>query len=135
MNKRVPNVVRGGQAIPMGNNFYYMRGRKHKDGGIDIGSNPRTGLEVEGGEIIQTSSKELKVFSAQPILNGKSPAKLVLGGANPNKVFKAQEKYKENNNLNDDGTMKRYGNRKYTLGGKNYINVRVNGNVLSLIHI
>lgn len=133
MNKRVPNVVRGGQAIPMGNNFYYMRGRKHKDGGIDIGGNPRTGLEVEGGEIIQTSPKELKVFSAQPILNGKSPAKLVLGGANPNKVFKAQEKYKENNNLNDDGTMKRYGNRKYALGGKNYINVRVNGNVIDKI--
>lgn len=133
MNKRVPNIVRGGQAIPMGNNFYYMRGRKHKDGGIDIGGNPRTGLEVEGGEIIQTSPKELKVFSAQPILNGKSPAKLVLGGANPNKVFKAQERYKENNNLNDDGTMKRYGNRKCALGGKNYINVRVNGNVIDKI--
>lgn len=133
MNKRVPNVVRGGQAIPMGNNFYYMRGRKHKDGGIDIGGNPRTGLEVEGGEIIQTSPKELKVFSAQPILNGKSPAKLVLGGANPNKVFKAQERYKENNNLNDDGTMKQYENRKYALGGKNYINVRVNGNIIDKI--
>lgn len=133
MNKRVPNVVRGGQAIPMGNNFYYMRGRKHKDGGIDIGSNPRTGLEVEGGEIIQTSPKELKIFSAQPILNGKSPAKLVLGGANPNKVFEAQERYKENNNLNDDGTMKQYRNRKSTLDNKNYINVRVNGNVIDKI--
>lgn len=106
-NKLKPNVVRGGRATNIKGNLYYMSGRKHEAGGIDIGKNPRTGLEVEDGEVVQTDSNGLKVFSAQPILNGNSPAKLVMGGANPAKVFNAQERFKEVNGINDDGTKKK----------------------------
>lgn len=110
---KVPNVIAGGIAQPLGNNFFYMNGRKHSQGGIDIGPNDKTGIEVEGGEVVETNGNELKVYSAQPILNGASPAKLVMGGANPNKVFKAQEDFKDRNRINDDGT-------KYKEGGKIY---------------
>ena len=103
---RKPNVVRGGIAIPLGRNYYYMAGRKHKNGGIDIGENPRTGLEVEDGEVMHVSKDEIKVFSSVPFLNGKSPAQKVLGGENPNTVFKQQEQFKDRNNINDDGTKK-----------------------------
>lgn len=110
---KVPNVVAGGIAQPLGNNFFYMNGRKHSQGGIDIGPSDKTGIEVEGGEVVETNGNELKVYSAQPILNGASPAQLVMGGANPNKVFKAQEDFKDRNRINDDGT-------KYKKGGKIY---------------
>lgn len=110
---KVPNVVAGGIAQPLGNNFFYMNGRKHSQGGIDIGPSDKTGIEVEGGEVVETNGNELKVYSAQPILNGASPAKLVMDGANPNKVFKAQEDFKDRNGINDDGT-------KYKEGGKIY---------------
>lgn len=110
---KIPNVVTGGIAQPLGNNFFYMSGRKHSQGGIDIGSSDKTGIEVEGGEVVETNGNELKVYSAQPILNGASPAQLVMGGANPNKVFKAQEDFKDRNRINDDGT-------KYKEGGKIY---------------
>lgn len=106
---KVPNVVDGGIAHPLGNNFFYMNGRKHSQGGIDIGPSDKTGIEVEDGEIVETNSDELKVYSAQPIINGISPAKLVMGGANPNKVFKAQEDFKDRNKINDDGTIKAMG--------------------------
>lgn len=107
MTRYEPNIVRGGRATNIKGNLYYMSGRKHEAGGIDIGKNPKTGLEVEDGEIVQTSPNGLKVFSAQPILNGNSPAKLVMGGANPAKVFNAQERFKEVNGINDDGTKKK----------------------------
>lgn len=110
---KIPNVVAGGIAQPLGNNFFYMNGRKHSQGGIDIGPSDKTGIEVEDGEIVETNGNELKVYSAQPIINGVSPAKLVMGGANPNKVFKAQEDFKDRNRINDDGT-------KYKEGGKIY---------------
>lgn len=106
---KVPNVVAGGIAQPLGNNFFYMNGRKHSQGGIDIGPSDKTGIEVEGGEVVETNGNELKVYSAQPIINGISPAKLVMGGANPNKVFKAQEDFKDRNKINDDGTIKAMG--------------------------
>ena len=108
VKRRVPNVVRGGIAIPLKDktNYYYMAGRKHKNGGIDIGENPRTGLEVEDGEVMHVSKDEIKVFSSVPFLNGKSPAQKVLGGENPNTVFKQQEQFKDRNNINDDGTKK-----------------------------
>lgn len=108
MTRYKPNVIRGGRATNIKGNLYYMSGRKHETGGIDIGKNPRTGLEVEDGEVVQTDSNGLKVFSAQPILNGNSPAKLVMGGANPAKVFNAQERFKEINGINDDGTKKKH---------------------------
>lgn len=110
---KIPNVVAGGIAQPLGNNFFYMNGRKHSQGGINIGPSDKTGIEVEGGEVVETNGNELKVYSAQPILNGASPAQLVMGGANPNKVFKAQEDFKDRNRINDDGT-------KYKEGGKIY---------------
>lgn len=110
---KIPNVVAGGIAQPLGNNFFYMNGRKHSQGGIDIGPSDKTGIEVEGGEVVETNGNEVKVYSAQPILNGASPAQLVMGGANPNKVFKAQEDFKDRNRINDDGT-------KYKEGGKIY---------------
>lgn len=110
---KIPNVVAGGIAQPLGNNFFYMNGRKHSQGGIDIGPSDKTGIEVEDGEVVETNGNELKVYSAQSILNGASPAQLVMGGANPNKVFKAQEDFKDRNRINDDGT-------KYKEGGKIY---------------
>lgn len=110
---KIPNVVAGGIAQPLGNNFFYMNGRKHSQGGINIGPSDKTGIEVEDGEVVETNGNELKVYSAQPIINGVSPAKLVMGGANPNKVFKAQEDFKDRNRINDDGT-------KYKEGGKIY---------------
>lgn len=110
---KIPNVVAGGIAQPLGNNFFYMNGRKHSQGGIDIGPSDKTGIEVEDGEVVETNDNELKVYSAQPIINGVSPAKLVMGGANPNKVFKAQEDFKDRNGINDDGTK-----AKFAVGGK-----------------
>lgn len=123
---KIPNVVAGGIAQPLGNNFFYMNGRKHSQGGIDIGHSDKTGIEVEDGEVVETNGNELKVYSAQPIINGVSPAKLVMGGANPNKVFKAQEDFKDRNGINDDGTKAKY--------GKDMI-VSISGNVKNgLIH-
>lgn len=107
-----PKVVRGGTAIPLGNNFYYMQGRKHEQGGIDLGADDKNGLEVEGGEVVHTSKNSIKVFSAVPMLNGKSPAEKVINGENANKVFKEQEEFKDRNNYNDDGS------KKYQNGGK-----------------
>lgn len=116
---KIPNVVAGGIAQPLGNNFFYMNGRKHSQGGIDIGPSDKTGIEVEGGEVVETNGNELKVYSAQPILNGASPAKLVMGGANPDKVFKAQEDFKDRNGINDDGTKAKYGKEKYVAKSDN----------------
>ena len=118
---KIPNVVAGGIAQPLGNNFFYMNGRKHSQGGIDIGPSDKTGIEVEGGEVVETNGNELKVYSAQPILNGASPAKLVMGGANPDKVFKAQEDFKDRNRINDDGS-------KYQNGGIKKNNYNKNDN-------
>lgn len=118
---KIPNVVAGGIAQPLGNNFFYMNGRKHSQGGIDIGPSDKTGIEVEDGEVVETNGNELKVYSAQPILNGASPAQLVMGGANPNKVFKAQEDFKDKNRINDDGS-------KYQNGGIKKNNYNKNDN-------
>lgn len=119
---KIPNVIAGGIAQPLGNNFFYMNGRKHSQGGIDIGPSDKTGIEVEGGEVVETNGNELKVYSAQPILNGASPAQLVMGGANPNKVFKAQEDFKDKNRINDDGS-------KYQNGGIKKNNYNKNDNI------
>lgn len=116
---KIPNVVAGGIAQPLGNNFFYMNGRKHSQGGIDIGPSDKTGIEVEDGEVVETNGNELKVYSAQPIINGVSPAKLIMGGANPNKVFKAQEDFKDRNGINDDGTKAKYGKEKYVAKSDN----------------
>lgn len=116
---KIPNVVAGGIAQPLGNNFFYMNGRKHSQGGIDIGPSDKTGIEVEDGEVVETNDNELKVYSAQPIINGASPAKLVMSGANPNKVFKAQEDFKDRNGINDDGTKAKFGKEKHVAKSDN----------------
>lgn len=103
-----PNIIRGGKAIDLGNNMYYIAGRKHSNGGVDVGKD----LEVEGGEVMQMKPNEVRVFSSVPFLRAGSPAKLVLGGANPDAVFNAQENFKDINRLNDDGTKYKCGGRK-----------------------
>lgn len=114
--RRAPNIVRGGKAIPFGNptdNLYYLQGRSHAKGGIDIGRNPRTGIEAEGGEVVQIKPNELRVLSAQDFIGGGvSPAKQVLAGANPDKVFNEQERFKDRYRLNDDGTKYQDGGNK-----------------------
>lgn len=113
--KYVPNIVRGGNAIPLGNNFYYIKGRKHSAGGVDIGADPKTGLEVEGEEVMKVTPKEVRVYSSVPFLQGNSPAELVMGGANPDTVFNAQEEFKDRNRINDDGTKYKNGGNKTTV--------------------
>ena len=119
-------IVEGGTAIPIKKDSFLLKGRKHNTGGIVIDAG-KTGVEAEGGEVVQVTPKQLKVFSAQPILNGNSPAELVQKGAEPSKVFNAQEEFKDKNNLNDDGTknnskMKNGGIRKIypSLSGRYY---------------
>lgn len=127
---KIPNVVAGGIAQPLGNNFFYMNGRKHSQGGIDIGPSDKTGIEVEGGEVVETNGNELKVYSAQPIINGVSPAKLVMGGANPNKVFKAQENFKDRNRINDDGTKYKEGGKIYQVPDEYKRQIAENGSII-----
>lgn len=115
-----PNIIRGGKAIDLGNNMYYIAGRKHSNGGVDVGKD----LEVEGGEVMQMKPNEVKVFSSVPFLRAGSPAKLVLGGANPNAVFNAQESFKNRNRIKDDGTKYRNGGNK--LNNIQYIIDKIN---------
>lgn len=98
----IPNVIRGGSAIPIGNNMFLMRGRSHAQGGIDIGKD----LEVEGNEVVQNGKFGTKVFSSVPFLRGVSPAERVLRGENPDTVFAAQETWKRVNKVADDGSRK-----------------------------
>ena len=103
-----PNIVRGGIAVPLGNNYFFMKGRKHKQGGIDVGKD----LEVEDGEVMKLTKDNIKVFSAVPFLNGQSPVEKLLGGEDPNKVFAQQERFKKVNKINDDGTKAQLGKGK-----------------------
>lgn len=109
----VPNIIKGGNAVSIGNNFYYINGRKHYSGGVLVGEDPKTGLEVEGEEVMKVTPKEVRVYSSVPFLQGNSPAELVMSGANPDAVFNAQEEFKDRNRINDDGS-------KYKNGGKTY---------------
>lgn len=101
----IPNVTSGGVAVPLGRNMFFMRGKKHKDGGIVIGDK-RKGIEVEDGEVVKLDQHNTKVFSSMPLLAGNSPASLILNGANPQRVFRAQEQFKDRVGLKDDGTNK-----------------------------
>lgn len=112
----VPNIQRGGTAIPLGNNLYWMKGRKHNSGGIDIGKD----LEVENNEVMQMLPNETRVFSSVKMLGGNSPAELVASGLNPSVVFSLQELYKKLNRINDDGT-------RYKNGGKAKLGKRIKG--------
>lgn len=118
--RATPLIAEGGTAIPIKKDSFLLKGRKHNTGGIVIGKG-KNSIEAEGDEVVQITPKQLKVFSAQPILNGNSPAELVQKGAKPSKVFDAQERFKDRNNLNDDGTKKKRNMRTITgkkkLGG------------------
>lgn len=117
-----PVITKGGVAIPISSNVSLLRGRSHKTGGIIIGRD-KNSIEAENNEVVQNTGDELRIFSAQPILNGNSPAELVLEGYNPNKVFNAQEKFKDMNNLKDDGTKKKCGGkRRLADGGRQPLN-------------
>lgn len=113
-------IAEGGTAIPIKKDSFLLKGRKHNTGGIIIGKG-KNSIEAEGDEVVQITPKQLKVFSAQPILNGNSPAELVQKGVEPSKVFNAQESFKDRNGLNDDGTKKKRNMRTITgkkkLGG------------------
>lgn len=115
-----PLIAEGGTAIPIKKDSFLLKGRKHNTGGIIIGKG-KNSIEAEGDEVVQITPKQLKVFSAQPILNGNSPAELVQKGIEPSKVFDAQESFKDKNGLNDDGTKKKRNMRTITgkkkLGG------------------
>lgn len=113
-----PVITKGGTAIPLNKNLSLLRGRSHNTGGIIIGTG-KNSIEAEGNEVVQNTGDELRIFSAQPMLNGYSPAELVIKGYNPNKVFNAQEKFKDMNRLNDDGSKKKCGGkRKLAAGGR-----------------
>ena len=124
MSKRkriAPNVVRGGVAIPLGSNYFLMKGNKHEQGGIDIGKD----LEVEGGEIIKINNNGMKILSDAPIMNGISPAQMALGGLQDgtfakrfDEGFKYQEKFKDINGLKDDGTKAKLGKKKALMGNE-----------------
>lgn len=112
-----PLIAEGGTAIPIKKDSFLLKGRKHNTGGIIIGKG-KNSIEAEGDEVVQITPKQLKVFSAQPILNGNSPAELVQKGAEPSKVFNAQESFKDRNGLNDDGTKKKRNMRTITVKKK-----------------
>lgn len=93
-NKKKPfKIERGGIARPLGNGFYYLQGKSHENGGIDM-----------------TFNTDARIFSSVPFLNGKSPAERVMGGENPDTTFAWQEEFKDVNRINDDGSRKaKYG--------------------------
>lgn len=108
-------ITDGGTARKIGNNTYLLRGGSHEDInetgqtgiGINVGGNE---IEAEGGEVAQKKNKSLRIFSAQPMLSGGlSPAQAIIRGYNKDKVFAAQQRFKRNNNLNDDGSQQRNG--------------------------
>ena len=97
-------ITDGGVAIPLGNGTYLLQGGSHnqvnESGQTGIGINAGgKEIEAEGGEVIQNKGNELRVFSAQPILNGVSPSEAVISGANKDKVFKQQEAIKQRRHL------------------------------------
>lgn len=107
-------ITDGGSARKIGNNTFLLRGGSHEDInetgqtgiGINVGGNE---IEAEGGEVAQRKGNSLRIYSAQPILGGISPAQAVMRGYNKDKVFAAQQSFKRNNSLNDDGSKARHG--------------------------
>ena len=108
-------ITDGGNAKRIGNNTYILRGGSHEDInetgqtgiGINVGGNE---IEAEGGEVAQRKGNSLRIYSAQPILGGMSPAQAIMRGYNKDKVFAAQQRFKKNNNINDDGSKATFGN-------------------------
>ena len=107
MEKRRLRVTDGGYAVPLGNNYFLMKGKTHEQGGIGLSDK----VEVENNEIVKVNKDSAKVYSAQPMIAGYSPAELILSGANPRKVFSIQQSLNGNNNNGyaKDGTKTNYG--------------------------
>ena len=140
-------ITDGGNAKKIGSNTFLLRGGSHEDInetgqtgiGINVGGNE---IEAEGGEVAQKKNGSLRIFSAQPMLSGGlSPAQAILRGYNKDKVFAAQQRFKRNNHLNDDGSkaktgtvipykrihIDKDGNMIDTLNGKSYTASATNG--------
>lgn len=139
-------ITDGGNATKISNNTYLLRGGSHEDVnetgqtgiGINVGGNE---IEAEGGEVAQKKNGALRIFSAQPILGGISPAQAVMSGASKDKVFNAQQQFKRRNHLSDDGGKAKHGTEvpykrihinedgtfTDTLTGKNYNTSATNG--------
>ena len=94
MEKRRLRVTDGGYAVPLGNNYFLMKGKTHEQGGIGLSDK----IEVENNEIVKVNKDSAKVYSAQPMIAGYSPAELILRGASPRKVFSIQQSLNGNNN-------------------------------------
>lgn len=107
-------ITDGGNAKRIGNNIYLLRGGSHEDInetgqtgiGINIGGNE---IEAEGGEVAQRKGNSLRIYSAQPILGGISPAEAIMRGYNKDRVFNAQQRFKKTNGIKDDGSKQRNG--------------------------
>ena len=107
-------ITDGGDATKVDNNTYLLQGGSHEDInetgqtgiGINVGGNE---VEAEGGEVAQKKGNSLRIFSAQPILGGMSPAQAILRGYNKDDVFARQQAFKKRNGLNDDGSKAKYG--------------------------
>lgn len=107
-------ITDGGNAKRIGNNTYLLRGGSHEDInetgqtgiGINVGGNE---IEAEGGEVAQRKGNSLRIYSAQPILGGISPAEAIMRGYNKDRVFNAQQRFKKNNGIKDDGSQQRNG--------------------------
>lgn len=107
-------ITDGGNAKRIGNNIYLLRGGSHEDInetgqtgiGINVGGNE---IEAEGGEVAQRKGNSLRIYSAQPILGGISPAEAIMRGYNKDRVFNAQQRFKKNNGIKDDGSQQRNG--------------------------
>ena len=120
-NKRLGSnriyITDGGDATKIGNDTYLLRGGSHEQTnetgqtgiGINVGGNE---VEAEGGEVAQKKNGALRIFSAQPILGGISPAQAVMSGASKDKVFNAQQRFKSRHHLSDDGEMYKNGGVK-----------------------
>jgi hypothetical protein len=149
-NKRLGSnriyITDGGNATKIGNDTYLLRGGSHEQTnetgqtgiGINVGGNE---IEAEGGEVAQKKNGALRIFSAQPILGGVSPAQAVMSGASKDKVFNAQQQFKRRNHLSDGGGKAKHGTEvpykrihinedgtfTDTLTGKNYNTSATNG--------
>lgn len=107
-------ITDGGVAIPINKNMSLLRGSTHNEInesgntgiGINFGGNQ---VEAQNGEIVRKKNGKLYIYSDEPMQNGISPAKRVLNGENPDKVYNAQENYKRNHNIKT--------NKKYVNGG------------------
>lgn len=107
-------ITDGGNAKRIGNNTYLLRGGSHEDInetgqtgiGINVGGNE---IEAEGGEVAQRKGNSLRIYSAQPILGGISPAEAIMRGYNKDRVFNAQQRFKKNNGIKDDGSKAQVG--------------------------